>query len=106
MAKQIDRQALYGRWMHSREEDTAAERVFRPADYEFPRTRAVRDAIGLEPDGRLVLGTPAPDDSQVETDGTWRLEGDCLTLSPGQGAPTERWTVLSADKDRLVVRKA
>src|SRR5262245_50526487 len=30
---------VFGRWVHSREEDAGGVRVFRPADYQFPPSR-------------------------------------------------------------------
>jgi hypothetical protein len=72
----IDRQRLEGRWVHSHEEDTAEEMVFRSADsgYQFPRSRG-RQGFELRPDGSYVGSTPGPADKPEASEGTWALEG-------------------------------
>src|SRR5260370_746002 len=49
MPQDIAPQLLQRRWMHSREEDTATEMVFRPASYHFPPARG-RTGFALGPD--------------------------------------------------------
>ena len=48
----IDPEQLQGRWVHSHEEDTEDEIVFRAesSGYDFPRSRG-REALELNPDG-------------------------------------------------------
>ena len=72
----IDPDTLQGRWVHSHEEDTADEMVFRSADsgYAFPRSRG-RQAFELRPDGSYVGSTPGPADKPEPSSGRWSLEG-------------------------------
>jgi hypothetical protein len=106
MKKLIDRDALHQHWVHSHEEDTETERVFRPASFAFPRSRG-RSAMALKPDGGLVETGIGPTDRPQESLETWKLEGDD-TLSiyeKGKQKPKRTMKILSLDKDRLVVRK-
>ena len=96
--------SLYGRWVHSHEEDTDDEMVFRPADRKFPPSRG-RTAIELRPDGTYVESAPGPVDVPEETSGTWSLEGDRLLLGAEGDRPGHAWEVAGAEPDRLTVRK-
>ena len=71
-----ERDQLAGRWVHSHEEDTDDEMVFRAADsgYAFPPSRG-REAIELRPDGTYAGTVPGPVDKPVPGDaGEWTLE--------------------------------
>ena len=106
MKKNIDRNALHQHWVHSHEEDTATETVYRPASFAFPRSRG-RSAMALKPDGGLVETGTGPTDRPQESQGTWKLEEDD-TLSiyeKGQEKPKRTMKIVSLDQDRLVVRK-
>jgi hypothetical protein len=106
MKKNIDRNALRQHWVHSHEEDTETERVFRPSSFAFPRSRG-RSAMALKPDGGLVETGIGPTDRPQESRGSWKLEGDD-TLSiyeTGKKKPVRTMKIVSLDKDRLVVKK-
>jgi hypothetical protein len=79
----IDPDELQGRWVHSHEEDTADEMVYRSASsgYDFPRSRG-REALELRPDGSYEGTVPGPTDKpEASGGGTWALEdGDKLVL--------------------------
>lgn len=78
-----ERDRLAGRWVHSHEEDTADEMVFRSADYAFPPSRG-REAIDLRPDGSYAGTVPGPVDKPVAGDtGEWTLEDDGRRLRLG-----------------------
>ena len=105
MANEIDRKALAQKWVHSHEEDTDDEMVFRPASYAFPPARG-RSEIELNSDGTYVERVPGPVDVPEERGGRWRLEHDAggrLVTSgigpddrpaPGQG----QWQLEDSDK--------
>ena len=97
--------ALLGRWVHSREEDTADGMVYRPASYSFPAARG-REGFDLRDDGTLLAARPGPVDRTIEAAGTWTLEGDGLLAlsSTGPGFPAKRLRVVSVDGERLVVK--
>lgn len=106
MSKKVDKDVLHQRWVHSHEEDTDTEMVFRPAAFNFPRSRG-RTSFELKRDGTLVQGGIAPDDRRVETQGTWKLgDDDTLAFYTGsQSTPHRVIRIASVDKDRLVIEK-
>jgi len=102
---ELPAQALGRRWVHSHEEDTEHEIVFRPAEHEFPPSRG-RMGFELLPDGTFVESAPGPTDAPEKQSGTWQMEGGKLVLDSEQ-APEERRVleITSAENDRLVVKK-
>lgn len=97
---------LHQHWVHSHEEDTETEMVFRPATYTFPRSRG-RRSFELRPDGSLIETGIGPTDRPQETQGTWKLvAADHLSLcmqSPSK--PDWVMKIASVHKDKLVIRK-
>lgn len=105
MTSKPTKEVLCQRWVHSHEEDTATEMVFRPAGFQFPRSRG-RRSFELKPDGRLVEMGIGPTDRPLETQGTWKLEDDVLTFyTESPPKPGRAMRIASVDKDRLVIRK-
>jgi hypothetical protein len=98
------KELLERRWVHSHEEDTDDEMVFRPADRTFPPSRG-RTSFELRPDGTYVETSPGPVDVPVESEGSWSLEGDRLTLGAGGDRPGHAWEISSAEPDRLTVKR-
>jgi hypothetical protein len=96
--------ALHRRWIHSHEEDTDSERVFRPDTYEFPPSRG-RMSVELRPDGTYVESAPGPVDVPEQSEGQWALEGDRLVLGAAGDRPGHAWEIVAAEDDRLTVRK-
>jgi hypothetical protein len=93
------------RWVHSYEEDTPTEQVFRPSTYKLPPSRG-RLSFELKADGRLIRhGLGLSDRTQV-SEGTWKLENNKLLLSSQSArSPKQVLKILSAAPDRLVVEK-
>ena len=106
MANKVNVDVLQQHWMHSHEEDTDTEMVFRPASYSFPRSRG-RRSFELRPDGRLVQAAIGPTDRPLESEGSWKLEDDdrLAFYSGSQSEPTRVLRIARADRDRLVVKK-
>jgi hypothetical protein len=98
----IDPDALAGGWTHSHEEDQGGLQVFRRPSHPFPRSRG-RTSYELRPGGALGGSAPGPDDRHVATSGSWRLQGDRLTVAP-EGASPQTFEVQSLEPDRLVVK--
>ncbi len=96
--------ALHGRWVHSHEEDTNGEMVFRPATHPLPPSRG-RTSFELLPGGAYVESSPGPVDVPEEARGSWSLEGDRLVLRADDDRSGHVWEIASAEDDRLVVRK-
>lgn len=97
-----DEDAVAGRWVHSHEEDTEKEMVFRPADRALPPSRG-RTAFELRRDGTYVESAPGPVDVPVRASGRWSLEGDRLILQGEGDSPGHAWRIVAAEPDRLVV---
>ncbi len=99
------REELCRHWVHSHEEDSGSEMVFRPATYELPPSRG-RLSFELKEDGGLNFYGLGPADRTAASKGRWRLEGSRLALdSRTQGDPERVFEIISASRDRLVVRK-
>jgi hypothetical protein len=105
MKKQDTERIVRRRWVHSHEEDTDKEMVFRPADFQFPPSRG-RRSFELKPDGNLVEGRIGPTDRPLETRGTWKLEDDNRLVLRSDLSETPRvMQIASVDEDRLVIEK-
>jgi hypothetical protein len=101
----VDPALLHQRWVHSHEEDTDTEMVFRPATFAFPRSRG-RLGLDLAEDGTLVEQGIAPTDGPQESRGSWGLEGENgLVLREVTGRVKQRWEIASVSSVRLVLRK-
>jgi hypothetical protein len=106
MAGPIEKDALPNKWVHSHEEDSGDEMVFRPASFAFPPSRG-RKSFELAPDGSLVSLGIGADDRPTSAAGSWRLQGDnALELTPAAGgAGKSVMQLVSVAPDRLVVKK-
>ncbi len=97
-------ETLYGRWVHSHEEDSDGEMVFRPATHSFPPARG-RASFDLRPDGTYLESSPGPVDRPEQASGSWSLENDRLVLSGEGDRPGHSWEVATAEGDRLTLKK-
>jgi hypothetical protein len=106
MSEKSAEEALHQHWVHSYEEDTPAEMVFRPAGFPFPPARG-RRGFELKPDGTLVRYAIGPTDRREASAGRWQLTADNrLLFYPDAAAEADRvLQVASVEPDRLVVRK-
>jgi hypothetical protein len=104
MTKELDKGMLVGHWMHSHEEDVAGARVFRRADYPFPRSRG-RVGFEFAADGKFVEIGIGATDRPTRTPGHWVLDPDgCrIILKVGHGAPARELRILSLEADKLVL---
>jgi hypothetical protein len=104
--KNFERSSLHQQWVHSHEEDTETEIVFRPASFAFPPSRG-RTAFTLKPDGGLVNIGIGPTDRRQESEGTWKLEDDgtLLLYEKALAKPKRAMKIISLGKDRLVVKR-
>lgn len=99
-----DEEAVQGHWVHSHEEDTEDEMVFRPATYGFPPSRG-RTSFELRPDGTYVESSPGPVDVPEESRGQWALEDDRLLLAAEGDRPGHAWELATVEPDRLAVHR-
>ena len=99
----IDSQALCQRWLHSHEEDSGNEKVYRPATYNFPPARG-RTGFELRRDGTLVRIGIGATDRPIESSGTWELNGDKLVFhTPPISPQAETYKLLSLTPEKLVL---
>jgi hypothetical protein len=106
MTNHVDLGTLAQKWVHSHEEDSNGEMVFRPATYPFPPSRG-RKSFDLRPRGHLGTSGIGPDDRPVQGEGAWNVDAsNRLTLEPSTpGAPRAVMQILQVAPDKLVVRK-
>jgi len=106
LEKKIATAELHQHWVHSHEEDTDTEMVFRPTTFKFPPSRG-RKSFELKPDGGLTETGIGPTDRPQESQGTWRLkDSDSLAFySESQSVPMRVMKIASLEKDRLVIKK-
>lgn len=104
--RRIPPELLQQHWIHSHEEDTETEMVFRPAGYSFPRSRG-RRSFELRAGGELIEGGPGPADRREKSEGAWQLteDGTLAFFRKAESAPHRVLTIASVARDRLVVRK-
>lgn len=93
-------------WIHSHEEDTASETVFRPATYKFPRSRG-RVGYEFKPNGKCTVTGFGPDDRSQKRDSKWELKITdpkeiTVTLESGEIRVLRLITVM---ENKLVVLK-
>jgi hypothetical protein len=104
MADKIDLHSLAQTWVHSHEEDTPGEMVFRPKSHVLPPSRG-RKSFQLAPGGQLLSSGPAPDDRTTSSPGAWSLDqSDVLKFKLATGGTTEL-KILSVSPDKLIIKK-
>jgi hypothetical protein len=60
-------------WLHSREEDTATYRCYRPVGWALPRTRLPRHRLEFSPGGPVVSWVGGSADARIAREGRWRV---------------------------------
>lgn len=72
---------LLRQWVHSREEDTATSRTYRPSGWPLSRSRAPRHVLEFRSDQTVVSRAGGPADSRLAREGRWDVEpGEPLLL--------------------------
>jgi hypothetical protein len=107
MDKEDLREALQKTWYRATEEETGAEKVYRPVppDGQIPMGRG-REVFTLNPDGTLIYGGIAATDARTEAEGTWKVDDDNLVFyTKSASEPSRVMKIASVEKDRLVVKK-
>jgi hypothetical protein len=106
LLKTADMDVLPGKWVHSHEEDTDTEMVFRRATFRFPLSRG-RRSFELKTDGSLVEIGIGPTDRPRENRGTWKLEDSekLIFNFDSQSVPGRAMQIAFVDKDKLILKK-
>lgn len=104
--QELQTELLHQRWIHSHEEDTGNEMVFRPASFNFPRSRG-RSGFELRPDKSLVEVGIGPADVPTEKAGKWEIgsDGTLKFYKTGAGRPDQTLKISSIDSGKLVVER-
>jgi hypothetical protein len=98
-------ECLYKHWIHSHEEDTEDNKVYRPSTFEFPRSRG-RDSFEIRENGEVILHKIGPTDRSEEVKGTFTFDSNNLKINPKTGnSESFTITILSCEEDKLVIKK-
>lgn len=97
------KEAIYGQWKHSFEEDDDEHIVYRPASFSFQRSRGRKELALLE-DGKFVDTAPGPTDIPESLHGNWHLEAERLIVEYGNGQKAQ-FEIEDVSTDKLVLRK-
>ncbi|MBX2968225.1 MAG: hypothetical protein KF803_02555 [Cyclobacteriaceae bacterium] len=98
-----DKTELYEHWIHSYEEDDAANQLvtYRPASYEFPPARG-RTGFEIKPDGILINYPIAPFDGNLRIIQSWKLENNRLIFI-GKDEIIQ-YEIIQLSKEKLVLK--
>jgi hypothetical protein len=92
-------------WVHSREEDTATEMVFRPSTLKLPPSRG-RFSFELKADGGITEHRIGATDRSAISEGTWSLEdNENLNIYSAQTDSNRIFNIVSVTPEKLVVKK-
>ena len=101
----LAKKLLQQRWVHSHEEDTDTEKVYRPGDYDFPPSRG-RESFQLKAGGQYLQRTPGPSDVPVGSEARWELADEVITVYAANGTRLRSFKVAALSRDRLVLKKS
>jgi len=104
MADKIDHAAQAQRWVHSRDEDTGQEMIFRPGSFAFPPATG-RRSFDPAPDGKPSLSGIGAGDRSARAAGEWKFDEVNQLLLKSSGEMTSALQVLRVEPDKLVVRR-
>jgi len=102
---EVPAQIVGPEWVHSYEEDTPSEMVFRPSSYAFPLSRG-RHGFQLKSDGIAITSGPGPGDASQKTPASWSVGSNGeLHIDISSTQESRKYQIVSAEPDRLVVKK-
>jgi hypothetical protein len=103
------KKTLQKHWIHSYEEDSESEKVFRPSDYKFALSRRPREFFQLNQDGTLLSSDSFANDSPTFKSGNWAIEkDDKLIIYPNEKklkTEAKELIIASIEKDKLILKK-
>lgn len=102
----IDVPLLIKSWVHSHEEDSEDQAVYRPETFAFPPSRG-RGGFDLDPDGTMTQFGPGPTDQTTTQPGRWEVkeDGRLALYSAGSDRPSRVMKITSLSEDKLVLDK-
>ena len=99
------KEQLLKRWLHSHEEDTVDQKVFRPSTFPFPPSRG-REGFDLKADGSYVDIGIASAEGTLESLGSWHLDQDRLILSSDiYTGGSRNLRIISVSEEKLILQK-
>jgi hypothetical protein len=99
----INKESIYNSWIHSYEEDDKNKRFYRPASYKFPPSRG-RKHLKISRDGEVELYVIGETDAYKKISGHFQIKNE-NKLYIEFGNMTKIFTILSCNKDLLVIRE-
>lgn len=75
---------IFKHWIHSHEEDTGEEIIYRPSSYDFPLSRS-RTGFEIKENGEFIQYDIAPDDRIKQTNGNWKQIDDEIQVNLTNG---------------------
>ena len=102
----VDKAELTGTWVHSHEEDSAQQKVYRHDTFEFPPSRG-RSGFELHVDGTMSEFGPDASDRTSSRPGRWEILPDQRVgmFAAGAAAPTRVLHIAAVSSDKLIVAK-
>ena len=94
---------LNQKWIHSFEEDTEDEMVYRPQSFTLGKSRG-RTQLDLKANGKVVDTKIGRDDVPDAVIGTWKLEGDQLIVELSDSS-RQVYPVKEVTPEKLVLKK-
>lgn len=106
-AKRISEQMLFGRWVHSHEEDSETEMVYRPSTFDFPPARG-RQSFELNTDFSYIEIGIGPTDRPQEFYSRWELDnkGVLKIYDTKHSKLIKVMSVISVEANRLLIEKS
>ena len=101
----ISDNCIFSSWIHSNEEDDKTKEVYRPPSYDFPPSRG-REGIAIEENGTIIFGNLDVDDRSQKIIGDFKIkEPNILNIFFKDNIIQHSMTILSCEKDRLIIQK-
>jgi hypothetical protein len=102
----IHRDTLAQSWVHSHEEDTANQAIYRLESFAFPPSRG-RRGFELKPDGTMIEFGPGPADRTASRSGRWEVgdDGQLIFYPADSNTPSRVTRIISLSEDKLVLEK-
>jgi hypothetical protein len=93
-------------WIHSFEEDTETEKVYRTEDYDFPMSRQPREHILITSDGKITLADTFESDKPEGKSNRWDSEDErILKIYDEKNEPVNQLEILALGKGLLKLKK-
>jgi hypothetical protein len=102
----FNEECIYNHWIHSYEEDTENEKVYRLSTFEFPPSRG-RDGFEIKENGEFILYITGPADRPQKIFGNFTIESNKLHVELTSNIQKSyTMTILSCDENQLKIQKS